>query len=125
MKSESSGAVVKATPRQLAGIVAAVIVLVGMHFVPTTEMMPLAARNTLGVLIAVIILLVCETFPFGITCLTAISLLYFFKCIASRFILSVVFRLFQSLGGYISYFVAVAEKQRRIYLIKFRTIVFR
>ena len=83
MKSESSGAVVKATPRQLAGIVAAVIVLVGMHFVPTTEMMPLAARNTLGVLIAVIILLVCETFPFGITCLTAISLLYFFKCTGS------------------------------------------
>lgn len=86
MKEESSGLgsqVSRATPRQLVGIIAAVIILTGMNFVPPTEMLPMAAKNTLGVLIAVILLLVCETFPFGVTCLTAIALMYFFRCTAS------------------------------------------
>lgn len=51
MKEESSGLgsqVSKATPRQLVGIIAAVIILTGMNFVPPTEMLPMAAKKHIG-----------------------------------------------------------------------------
>ncbi len=70
-------------PAQIVGFVAAVIILVGMNFVAPTELLPLAARNTLGVLLAVIILLVTETFPLGVVCLLAIAMMYFLGCVES------------------------------------------
>lgn len=65
---------------QIVGIIAAVVILLGMFLVPTSEALPYAARNTLGVLLAVIILLVTEAFPLGIVCLAAIAMMYFFGC---------------------------------------------
>ena len=67
----------------LVGGTIAVISLLVMKFVPTSELLPLPARNTLFVLIAVIAMLVTEVFPIGIVCLFAIPLLYFFKCTPS------------------------------------------
>ena len=66
---------------QIVGIIAAAVILIGMFFIPTSEAMPYAARNTLGVLLAVVILLITEAFPLGIVCLSAISMMYFFGCV--------------------------------------------
>ena len=68
------------TLRQIIGIAAAAVILAGMRFIPVTDVLPYEAKNTLCVLIAVMVLLVTEAFPFGITCLAAISLMYFFHC---------------------------------------------
>lgn len=66
---------------QIVGIIAAAVILAGMFLVPTSEALPYEARNTLGVLLAVVILLITEAFPLGIVCLSAISMLYFFGCV--------------------------------------------
>ena len=71
----------KTRPLQIVGFAAAAFILIFMHFLPVTETMPLPARNTLGVLLAVIILLVTEAMPLGIVCLTAVAFMYFFKCV--------------------------------------------
>ena len=44
--------------RQIIGIVGAVIILAGMFLVPVTEAFTETARNTLGVLLTVVLLLV-------------------------------------------------------------------
>ena len=41
---------------QKLGFLLTFLILVGMFFIPPTEMLPIAARNTLGVLLAVIVL---------------------------------------------------------------------
>jgi sodium-dependent dicarboxylate transporter 2/3/5 len=66
--------------KQLIGLILAILILAGMFLVSPTEALPLAARNTLGVLLVVIVLLVTEIFPIGITCLFAIVLLVLFNC---------------------------------------------
>ena len=66
--------------RQIIGIIAAIVILAGMFLIPATEALPYAARNTLGVTLAVIILLVTEAFPLGMVCLAAISMMFFFGC---------------------------------------------
>ncbi|MBQ6468950.1 MAG: DASS family sodium-coupled anion symporter [Lachnospiraceae bacterium] len=66
----------------LGATIAAVSLLIMQH-VPTSELLPMPARNTLFVLIAVIALLVTEVFPIGIVCLLAVPLMYFFKCTPS------------------------------------------
>lgn len=67
--------------RQIIGLAIAIIVLVGMFLIPTSEALPLEARNTLGVLLAVVTLLVTEAFPLGTVCLSAVAMLYFFGCV--------------------------------------------
>lgn len=67
--------------RQIIGIVGAIIILAGMFLIPTTETFPEAARNTLGVLLTVVLLLVTEALPLGVVCLSAIAMLYFFGCV--------------------------------------------
>ena len=54
-----------------------------MFLIPPTELLPLAARNTLGVLLAVIVLLVTEALPLGIVCLLSISMMVIFGCVES------------------------------------------
>ena len=85
MGKEVNGAakVRKISPLQIGGFTAALIALWLMGIVPPTELLPLAAKNTLFVLLAVIFLLVTEVFPIGIVCLLAIPMLYFFKCVPS------------------------------------------
>lgn len=74
----------KVTKSQIIGIVGAIVSLaVVLLLVPVSEALPLPARNTLGVLIATIILLVTQAFPIGITCLFSVPLLYFLGCVES------------------------------------------
>ena len=77
----STSAVIK--KRQIVGITAAVILLAAMFFIPATELLPPAARNMLCVMLAVIVMLVTEVFPLGITCLLGIAMMYFFRCVDS------------------------------------------
>jgi sodium-dependent dicarboxylate transporter 2/3/5 len=65
---------------QKIGLILAIVILVGTFFVQPTELLPTAARNTLGLLFAVIVLLVTEVFPIGITCLLTVTLMYLFNC---------------------------------------------
>ena len=70
----------KAGKLQIAGIVSAIAILAGMFLIPVGENFPVPARNTLGVLLAVIVLLVTEALPLGIVCLMSAAFLYFFRC---------------------------------------------
>lgn len=67
--------------KQLIGLIAGILVLVCIiAFVQPSETLPVAARNTLALMIMVIILLVCETFPLGITCLSTLALAVLLGC---------------------------------------------
>ena len=68
---------------QIVGLVLAVMILAVVHLIPASETLPLPARNMLGVLLAVIVMLVTEVFPLGIVCLLGIALMYFFGCVDS------------------------------------------
>lgn len=68
---------------QLVGLILAGIVIVGMNFLPLSETLSMGGRNTLGILIAVIILLITEPIPIGVTCLLSIPLLFLFKAVGS------------------------------------------
>lgn len=65
------------------GFLLAFLILVGMFFISPTEMLPIAARNTLGVLLAVIVLLVTEALPMAAVCLLSVSMLVIFGCVPS------------------------------------------
>ena len=67
--------------RQIIGLIAAIVILLLMFVIPTSELLPVPARNMLCVLLSVIVMLVTEVFPLGITCLLAISMMYFFGCV--------------------------------------------
>lgn len=69
--------------RQLAGIILAFFILAITFMVAPTEQLPIAARNTLGIVLMVIVLLVTEAVPLGIVCLTSIALMYFMGCVDS------------------------------------------
>lgn len=63
---------------QIVGAFLAIGTLVGMHFVPESIGLERQGINTLGVLIAIIILLVLETLPLGVTCMLGIPLMVIF-----------------------------------------------
>ncbi len=67
--------------RQIIGLVAAIVILLLTLVIPTSELLPVPARNMLCVLLATIVMLVTEVFPLGITCLLAVSLMFFFGCV--------------------------------------------
>lgn len=69
--------------RQLAGILLALLILAITFIVAPTEQLPIAARNTLGIVLMVIVLLVTEAVPLGIVCLTSVALMYFMVCVDS------------------------------------------
>lgn len=74
----------KISKSQIIGIFGAIISFAAiLLLVPVSETLPMSARNTLGVLIAIIILLVTQAFPIGITCLFSVPMLYFFGCVDS------------------------------------------
>ena len=70
-------------PLQKIGFLLTAIILIGMFFIAPTQALPLAARNTLGVVLAVIVLLVTEALPLGTVCLLSTSMLVIFGCVGS------------------------------------------
>jgi sodium-dependent dicarboxylate transporter 2/3/5 len=66
---------------QIIGLLLAAVILVGMNFVPTSETLTVGGRNTLGILFTVIILLITEPIPIGVTCLLSIPMLVLFKAV--------------------------------------------
>lgn len=87
---------------QIAGAVLAVFVLVGMYFVPESIGLSREGIHTLGVLIAVILALVLEPLPLGITCMLGVPFMVVF---------GVVPNISQALSGYthhILFFVLVS-----------------
>ena len=64
---------------QILGIVLAIIVLIAMNFVPTDELLTEAGRNSIGVLLVTLILLVTEPIPIGVSCILSVALLVIFK----------------------------------------------
>lgn len=65
------------------GFLLSFLILAGMFFIPPTPMLPIEARNTLGVLLAVIVLLITEALPMAAVCLLSVSLLVIFGCVES------------------------------------------
>ena len=68
-------------PLQKVGLILAALILVAMFFVPVTETFTYEARNTMGVVIVVIILLVTEAFPLGIVSMVGLALLVVFGAV--------------------------------------------
>ncbi|HHU29094.1 MAG: SLC13 family permease [Bacillota bacterium] len=64
---------------QIIGAILAVLILIVMNFIPATDLLSRSAINNIGILIAVIVLLVTEPLPIGITCLSSIFLLVIFN----------------------------------------------
>ncbi|MPW26156.1 sodium:sulfate symporter [Alkalibaculum sp. M08DMB] len=66
---------------QLIGLLISIAILVGMHFVPITPLLTFEGRNTLGILAVVLVLLITEPWPMGVTCILSIALLVIFKSV--------------------------------------------
>lgn len=58
---------------------AALVILIVMNFIPATDLLSRSAINTIGILLAIIVLLISEPIPIGVTCLLVIPLLVIFK----------------------------------------------
>lgn len=65
------------TKKQMIGIVLAILVLVGMFLIPTNEAFTYAGRNSLGLLIATIIILIFQSMNLGVLSCLLIPLMYF------------------------------------------------
>jgi len=81
---------------QIIGAVLAVAVLVGMFFVPESIGLSRQGINTLGVLIAIIIALVTEPLPIGITCMLGVALCVIFGAVEN---------ISQALSGYTNHII--------------------
>lgn len=68
---------------QAIGLVLCAMILIGMNLVPESIGLSRAGINTLGILIAIIIALVLEVLPLGVSCLVGISLMVFFRTVPS------------------------------------------
>ena len=71
----------KFSKKQLLGLILSAIVIIGMNFVPTTELLTTAGRNTIGILIVMLLMFVTEGLPLPITCLVLPALLVLFGCV--------------------------------------------
>jgi len=66
---------------QYLGLIIAVSILILMNFLPASELLSRSAINNIAILIAVIVLLITEPIPIGITCLFSIPLLVIFNVV--------------------------------------------
>lgn len=64
---------------QLLGIVLAIIILIAMNFIPAQGVLTDAGVRSIGVLLAVLVLLITEPLPIGVTCFLTIALMVVFK----------------------------------------------
>ncbi|MBQ1311744.1 MAG: anion permease, partial [Blautia sp.] len=114
----------KAGVLQIVGFIAAILVLAGVRFLPLENGIAPAARNMLGVLLAVLILLVTEALPLGIVCLLAVSMMYFFNCTdtvpgaLSGFTNATLFFVLASFGISEALTVVPASKRLLLFLMK-------
>ena len=60
---------------QKVGIILAAVILGGTFFIPTTQTFSPEARSTMAIVLVVIILLVTEAIPIGITCMMGMAML--------------------------------------------------
>lgn len=60
---------------QIVGAVSAALILAGMFFIPESIGLGQSGIRTLGLLIAIIVLLVTEPIPIGVTCITGVALM--------------------------------------------------
>lgn len=65
--------------RSLVSILVCLVILIGMNFLPESEVLSRAAISAIGVLAAVLILLLTEAIPIGVACLLAPALLIVFQ----------------------------------------------
>lgn len=68
---------------QILGFIISLIIIIGMNFVPTSELLSQAGRNSLGVLLVMLVLLITQPIPIGVTCILGIALLVIFKAAPS------------------------------------------
>jgi sodium-dependent dicarboxylate transporter 2/3/5 len=61
--------------KQITGLVISIAILLGMFVLPVSEGLTAVGRNTIGLTIAFLILLMTEVFPPAVTCLIALTLL--------------------------------------------------
>ncbi|MDO4616836.1 MAG: DASS family sodium-coupled anion symporter [Lachnospiraceae bacterium] len=66
---------------QAIGLVLCAVILTGMNFVPESIGLDRAGISTLGILITIIIALVLEVLPLGVSCLLGISLMVLFGAV--------------------------------------------
>lgn len=66
---------------QYAGLIIAIAILVLMNLLPASELLSRSAIHNMAILIAVIVLLITEPIPIGITCLFSIPLLVIFNVV--------------------------------------------
>ena len=64
---------------QLFGIILAIIILITMNFIPAQGTLTEAGVRSVGVLLAVLVLLITEPLPIGVTCFLTIALMVVFK----------------------------------------------
>lgn len=109
---------------KITGLVLALFFLVSMFFIPTSDTLTVAGRNTLGLLFAVIALLVTDVLPIGITCILSTAFLVILGCVPnvsaalSGYTNKIVFFILVSFG--ISKAITVVPLSRRllVFLIK-------
>jgi sodium-dependent dicarboxylate transporter 2/3/5 len=66
---------------QIAGVIIAILILVGMHFIPEAPGLTIQGIKTLGILLALIVLLVTEPIPIGVTCILGIAFMVAFRAV--------------------------------------------
>lgn len=102
---------------QITGAVLAILVLVGMHFIPESIGLGRSGIHTLGVLIAMIVALVLEPLPLGVTCMLGIPLMVVF---------GVVPNISQALSGYTNHILFLywyhSEFPRQLPGFRYRTV---
>ncbi|MFZ7131036.1 MAG: SLC13 family permease [Eubacteriales bacterium] len=64
---------------QIVGVLLSIIIIIGMNFIPTSTLLTEEGRNTLGILIVMLITLITQPIPIGVTCILGIALLVIFK----------------------------------------------
>ncbi|WP_113919564.1 SLC13 family permease [Alkalibaculum bacchi] len=89
---------------QLLGIILAIVILIAMNFIPAQGILSEAGVRSIGLLLAVLILLITEPLPIGVTCFLTIALMVVFKVAAdipsavSGFTNSIVYFVLVSFG---------------------------
>lgn len=71
----------KLSKKQRIGFVLFALILVGMFLVPTGEGLTVQGRSAVGILVAMLVLLVSEALPIGVTCILAPALLIAFGAV--------------------------------------------
>ena len=63
------------------GLALFILILVAMFFIPTSETLTAAGRNSLGLLLATIVCMLTGGLPIGVLCMLVIPLMYICGCV--------------------------------------------